>query len=484
MISTDLHPDKTPVSENLQTDIDRIWKKQQACKRVIRRTSAEDRVAKLNKISTWLKDNREKIIQALQADFRKPVEEIDLTEIWVVQLELKHARRHLKRWMRPKPVRRTLPTLTGKSWIQYEPMGVVLIISPWNYPLNLTLGPLASAIAAGNCVMIKPSEFTPNASCLIHDMIRELFPEEEIAVIEGDHRVAMALQEKPFDHIFFTGSPDTGKKVMRAAAEHLSSVTLELGGKSPAIIDETARLGDAAKKIIYGKFLNSGQTCIAPDYLIVQDSVHDEFVRLLGMEINRMFGATREDRQATPDFGRIVHQKHMKKLTEVLNAARSAGAECRAGGESVVENNWMSPTILTGVTPDNPIMREELFGPLLPVIPYSTLDEAIKIIQTISKPLALYVFSQDKKSIKKVLTETSAGGTCINDVVMHFLQMNLPFGGVNHSGIGKGHGVYGFEAFSNQRAVFRQSRYNPILLILPPYNRVKRQILKLIVKYL
>lgn len=469
--------------KEIQARINELWDKQQARKSLVNRSTPEERILKLKRMLHWIQDNRSRIHEAVSGDFKKPLEEVDLTEIWMNTTELKFAIRNLKKWLRPKPVRRTLATISTKSWIQYEPKGVVLIIAPWNYPLNLSIGPLVSAIAAGNCVIIKPSEFTPNASGILNEMVTELFPEDEVAVAEGDYRVAEALQEKPFNHVFFTGSPAVGKKVMNAASKHLSSITLELGGKSPTIVDKSARIEDSAKKIVYGKFLNCGQTCIAPDYILVHEEVHDNLVAALKNEVVRVFGQSAKERESSASYARLVHERHFDGIKRTLDDTIDQGGHIEIGGESTKGSLWFSPTVITGVSPKSPIMKNEIFGPLLPVIKYGSLDTAISIIESIPKPLALYIFSQDEGVICRLLAETSAGGTCINDTVLHFLQMNLPFGGVNNSGIGKAHGWFGFEAFSNRRAVLRQSRFSPIMFITPPYNTFKRKLIRLVLKY-
>ncbi len=470
--------------KDIQSRINEIWNKQQARQSLVNRSSAEERILKLKRMLNWIQENRSRVHEAVSSDFKKPLEEVDLTEIWMNTTELKFAIRNLRKWMRPKSVRRTLATISAKSWIQYEPKGVVLIIAPWNYPLTLSIGPLVSAIAAGNCAIIKPSEFTPNASRILNEMVTELFPEDEVAVIEGDYHVAEALQEKPFNHVFFTGSPEVGKKVMNAASKHLASVTLELGGKSPTIVDKTARIHDAVKKIVYGKFLNSGQTCIAPDYLLAHEDIHDELVGALKNEIDRVFGKTAKERENSTSFGRLVHNRHFNSLKTAAENTLEKGGILEIGGDTDEESKWFSPTVISNISPNSPIMDNEIFGPILPIIKYSTIDLAISIIESNPKPLALYIFSQDEGIIQRLLTETSAGGTCINDTVMHYLQMNLPFGGVNNSGIGKAHGWFGFEAFSNRRAVLRQSRFSPIMLITPPYNSFKRKLIRIVLKYL
>ncbi len=467
----------------LSDRIDRVFTAQQNNKHLIANTGAGERIAKLNRVLDWLHSNSDRIKQALADDFSKPASEVDLTEIWLATSEIKHAIRHLKKWLRPKPVSPTLPTITTRAWIQYEPRGVVMIISPWNYPFNLTIGPLASALAAGNCIFIKPSELTPASSRLMGEMVETLFPENEVALFEGEKEVAVELLKKPFDHIFFTGSPETGKKVMRAAAEHLTSVTLELGGKSPTIIDETAHLTDAARKIIWGKFLNCGQTCIAPDYLLVHESIENALIEALKREIKRAFGDEEADRKTSPDYARLVNGHHFQRLNDLLEEAVERGAKIEIGGDRDEKDRYLSPTILSHVDAETRIMNEEIFGPLLPVIPYRSLDEVFNIINARPKPLALYIFSNNKRDTQRILANTTSGGSCINEVAFQYSHLNLPFGGVNNSGIGNAHGFYGFKAFSHERAILKHSRFSPLKLIFPPYTGMVKKLIKFVTRY-
>ena len=447
-------------------------------------TSAAERISRLRKLQTHILANREKIQRALHMDFRKPAGEVDITEIYVVLSEIRHVIRHLKRWMRPSRVRPTLAMSSTRSKIHYEPRGVVLIMAPWNYPFNLSMGPLVSAIAAGNCAIIKPSEYTPHTSSLIKQIVSAVFEPQEVAVVEGDVEVGKALLELPFDHIFFTGSPEVGKIVMGAAARHLTSVTLELGGKSPVIVGETANIDDAAQKIVAGKFANCGQTCIAPDYLLVARKVLPQLVNSLKLHIENAYGKDDAERQASVDFARIVSQKHFARLKGLLDDALSNAASVEIGGMTDPGERYIAPTILTDVSHDDVLMSEEVFGPILPVLAVDDTEEAIRIIQKKAKPLALYVFSRDQAEIDNVIGKTSAGGSCINEVAIQFLHLNLPFGGVNNSGIGNSHGFYGFKAFSHERAVLRHHRFSPLKLLYPPYEGLTKKLIDLTVKYL
>ena len=440
-------------------DIDRLYAKLQSHRPAVAATSASDRIRKISELRRVVLARRDEIREALWADYRKPSAEVDLSEIFPVVGEARHAARHLKKWMRPRRVPAPLTLLGTRSRIVYQPKGVVLIISPWNFPINLTLGPLVSAIAAGNCAMIKPSEMTPNASACMKRLLAEVFDESEVAVIEGDAAVAEALLRKRFDHIFFTGSPAVGKIVMKAAAEHLTSVTLELGGKSPVIVDRTADVDEAVQKIAWGKAMNSGQVCIAPDYILVDESVRAAFVEKL--------------RAVKPDEGSLlVNERHAARIQKLAPNVP-------------VEGRRLPLTVLENVSLDAPVMQEEIFGPLLPVIPYRDLGEALQIINEREKPLVLYLFSRERRVIDRVLRETRAGGTVINDTLIHFYQLNLPFGGVGNSGVGKGHGFFGFQAFSNPRGVLEQpTRFSGIQLLYPPYTAFKRKLIDFVVRFL
>jgi aldehyde dehydrogenase (NAD+) len=447
-------------------------------------SSAQDRIAKLKKIRKWIYTNRQTLRDALYADLGKPELESDLWEGHVVITEISHAIRHLKKWMRKKYVKRTLLLASTRSYIQYKPAGVVLIIAPWNFPFMLTLGPLISAIAAGNCIIIKPSEIAVHTSKLINDMIMELFPENEISVVAGDKYTAQELLKKPFDHIFFTGSIEVGKLVMKSAAENLSTITLELGGKSPVIVDESANIRDTAGKLVWSKFSNSGHACIAPDYVLVAENVEKKLLFEMKNAMHRLFGQTQQERHYSPDLARIIDIHHFDRLAGLLDNAVNSKAEVFIGGHMNKADKYIEPTILTGVNENDLIMKEEIFGPLLPVISYDDLNSAIACVNKRTKPLAIYIFSKNRKNIDYILKNTYAGGGCINDVLTQFIHPNLPFGGVNHSGIGNAHGFAGFKAFSHEQAIVRNSKFSTIKLIIPPYNRLKRFIAEVVYRYL
>ena len=461
--------------------LEALFARQQGARWRVAATSADQRRAKLRALLEALMARRAEAQAALAADFGKAPEEVDLSELYPVICELKDALRHLPRWMKPRKVPTPIGLFGAAGTIRQEPKGVVLIISPWNYPIYLTLGPLVSALAAGNCVIIKPSEFTPHTTAFLRSLLAGLFPEEEVALVEGDAEAAQALLTLPFDHVFFTGSPAVGRVVMKAAAEHLASVTLELGGKSPVLVDADANLQEAARKIAWGKCLNAGQTCVAPDYVLVHERVHDALVEELKKAISRFYGGDAAARNASPDFARIINERHHARLLGLLRDSQGITV---FGGEVEAASRYLSPTLLTEVDPASPIMQEEIFGPLLPILKVATMDVAVAFVNARPKPLALYVFSGSNDRAEDLITRTTAGGGCINDTVMHFIHTGLPTGGVNTSGFGKAHGFYGFEAFSNSRGTLRQrTRYSAIQLMYPPYTGFVRRMIDLTLKY-
>ncbi len=461
--------------------IEALFARQQTARWRVAATSADQRKAKLRALLEAVMAQRAEAQAALAADFRKAPEEVDLTELYPVIGEIKDALRHLPRWMKPRKVPTPIGLFGSASTIRYEARGVVLIISPWNYPINLTLGPLVSALAAGNCVIIKPSEFTPHTTAFLRQLLAGLFPEEEVALVEGDAEAAQALLALPFDHVFFTGSPAVGKVVMRAAAEHLASVTLELGGKSPVLVDADANLEEAARKIAWGKCLNAGQTCLAPDYVLVHERVHDSLVEELKKAIIGFYGSDATTRKASPDFARIINERHHARLLRLLRESKGITV---FGGEVDAAMNYISPTLMTEVDPASPLMQEEIFGPVLPILKVADMDAAVAFVNARAKPLALYVFSGNTHQAEGLIARTTAGGGCINDTVIHFAHTGLPSGGVNTSGFGKAHGFYGFEAFSNARGTLRQhTRFSAIQLMYPPFTGFVRKLIDLTLKY-
>lgn len=444
---------------------------------VLRREPASDRKKRLHALRRWILDHRADIHAAVFADLGKPPVETDATEIFHVLNEIKVAVRSLREWSEPQPMPTPFYMAGTQAWIQCEPKGVCLITATWNYPFSLAVGPMVSALAAGNSVILKPAEATPAVSALIKKMCSEIFDPSIATACEGGVEISQALLALPFNHIFFTGSTGVGKIVMKAAAEHLSSVTLELGGKSPAIICGSANLTDAAERIAVGKFVNNGQTCIAPDYVLVDEKIADEFVRRLIAITGKLF-SPEGDFQTSPSYGRIVDTAHFTRLRNLILDAVEAGAIIEWQGPYDQRTRFMHPVILTHVPPHSRLMQQEIFGPVLPVIPYHDLGDAIRIVNEKPKALAVYVFTSSEKVRDQVLRETSSGTACINDCAIQFLHHHLPFGGINNSGIGKSHGHFGFLAFSNQKAVLKQKRgFTAVKLFYPPYTGRTRRIM-------
>jgi aldehyde dehydrogenase (NAD+) len=436
-------------------DMQAVFERQAATALRLRSSTAPERIAKIRRLRDAVIAHTEDWYRAAHADFKKPQAEVDLAEILPVCVEANHAIRHLEKWMKPKRVWPTLLTLGMRSHVQYVPRGRCLIIGPFNYPVNLTLGPLVSAIAAGNTAILKPSELTPHLSALICKVVREVFTEDEVAIFEGEAHVSQALLALPFDHVFFTGSPAIGRYVMGAAAKHLGSVTLELGGKSPTIVDETADLQLAAANVMWAKFSNSGQTCIAPDHVYVHENVKEAWVGCCREQLTKAYGNSLADQGSSPDLAHIVNARHTSRIKALLDDAKSHGARTLTGGEVSEADCFIQPTLLDRVPDQSSIMQEEIFGPLLPIISYRHIDEVIARINEGQKPLALYIYSRNNARIDQVLTQTVSGGACVNHALMQFLHGNLPFGGINNSGIGNAHGHYGFKAFSHERGVVR-----------------------------
>lgn len=454
-------------------DLTKLFDKQ--CKRSheLRTESIKKRKERLRKLKKWILDNRGKIQEALYKDFKKPPSETDLTEIATILLEINHNLSKMDEWARDERVDGHITFLGSKAYVQYEPKGVCLIIAPWNYPFQLMLNPLISAIAAGNTAILKPSEITTNNAALVSEMVNELFDESEVAVIEGGVQVTTDLLELPFDHIFFTGSPNVGKIIMQAAAKNLTSVTLELGGKSPVIVDESANLKDAASRIAWGKLLNNGQTCVAPDYMLVHSSIKDKLVVAIKEEMIKQFGEGNDDFQKSDSYARIVNDRHYERLSSIIEDSINQGFDILYGGKTNSEDRFISPTIIDGF--EGRLAEDELFGPVMGLKTFDNLDEVVEIVNSKPKPLSLYVFSRRKKNKKFLLDRLSAGTVAINDTVQQQSHPNLPFGGVNNSGIGKSHGKYGFLAFSNEKAVLVQrSGLTNISMLRPPYGKAKK----------
>jgi len=467
-------------NEQLKSQIDDVFKRQQCHALGLRKSDYRQRLEVLSRFETAFRNAQEKIYQSAADDFSKPAAEVDMSEIMVVLAELKHVRKNLKKWMKPTSVMPTATMFGTSSKIIKEPKGVTLVVSPWNYPFNLTFGPMIWSIAAGNTVIIKPSEMTPNMSAVIAEIVEEAFEPEEVSLFQGEAAVASYLTSLPFDHIFFTGSPAVGKHVMAAAAKNLTSVTLELGGKSPVIVDKTVNLKKAVQSISWGKFSNNGQTCIAPDYLYVHESVKDEFVREMMDCVQKQYGLG-QDAKNNGDYCQVVNDNHYHRISRLLDDAVSSGGQVLTGGQTSDDDRFIAPTLIEGMSTDSAIMDEEIFGPLLPIITYTDIDQVIHYVNSKPKPLALYIYSTDKLVIHKILNETSAGDTCVNQAMMHFLHHNLPFGGVNNSGIGKSGGVWGFNAFTHERSVL-VDKFSSASMLHPPYTPKVQKLIKMAMK--
>ena len=468
------------LNEQVKNQIDDVFARQQCYALELRKSDYKQRLAVLDRFEQAFRESEEKIYQSAADDFSKPQAEVDMSEIMAVLAELKHVRKNLKKWMKPVSVMPTASMIGTSSKIVKEPKGVTLVVSPWNYPFNLTFGPMIWSIAAGNTVIIKPSEMTPNMSAVIADIVERAFRPEEVSLFQGEADVASYLTALPFDHIFFTGSPAVGKHVMAAAAKNLTSVTLELGGKSPVIVDKSVNIKKAVQSIAWGKFSNNGQTCIAPDYLYVHESVKDQFVSELTACVEKQYGLGTNAKD-NGDYCKVVNTSHYNRINRLLDDAKSKGGKLITGGQIDDAGRFIAPTLIEGMASDSAIMEEEIFGPLLPVITFSNIEEVIDVVNSKPKPLALYIYSTDKRNIDKVLCETSAGDTCVNQTMMHFLHHNLPFGGVNNSGIGKSGGVWGFNAFTHERSVLND-KFSSTSMLHPPYTPKVRKLIKMAIK--
>ena len=439
------------------------------------RTGAKERAERLGRLRDAIVERREALYTAMKEDFRKPAAEVETTEVLMVLMELEHAIKHLARWMKPRRAATPLMLTGTRSQVRYEPKGVVLVISPWNYPFQLALAPLIAAVAAGNCVCLKPSEKTPRTAEFLARLIQDVFDPAEVVVVQGGAAESQALLELPFDHFFFTGGARVGRRVMEAAARHLAGVTLELGGKSPVVVDDTADLKASAERIVFGKFINAGQTCVAPDYVLVAAAREEELLGHLRAAIEASYGKTEEARRVSADFCRMVDDAQFSRVNGMMSRSVSQGARVVVGGAVDAPSRYIAPTVLADVKPDSAIMEEEIFGPVLPVLRFDTLDDAVRLIRERPKPLALYIFSQDSGHVERLLADTSAGGTCVNTVVMHLTSAELPFGGVGESGQGSYHGEFGFRTFSHERAVLHQGPLFLLKNFFPPYSDKSRR---------
>ena len=418
------------------------------------------RQQQLTKLKNAIGQRSSAIVEALAQDLGKPTFEAYL-ELAVLK-DINHALKNLPRWMKPKSLKTGIELFPSSAKLQPEPLGVVLIIGAWNYPFSLIISPLIGAIAAGNCIVLKPSEFAPHISQVLTELIRDTFPPEYIAIQEGGVEVAQELLEIKFDHILFTGSTNIGRIVMEAAAKNLTPVTLELGGKSPCLVDTNINVREAAKRITWGKFLNAGQTCIAPDYILVNREIKADLIREMKRCLNDFFG---DNPASSPDYGRIINSKQFERLRRLLTDGTIV-----IGGESNAAEKYIAPTILNDVSVDAPIMQEEIFGPILPVLEYQHLAEAIAFVNSKPKPLALYFFSRDRDKQEQVLQQTSSGGVCLNETMMHSAVRDLPFGGVGNSGMGAYHGKVSFDTFSHYKSVVTRPFWGDLNWRYAPYQ--------------
>lgn len=461
-------------------EILRIYDAQQKNLLKLKNTSVDDRLKKIKLLEKVVLDNRKKIQEALYNDFKKGALQTDFSEIYPVVAEARLYKSKLPEWAATQEVDTPLTFIGSTAKIVYEPKGRVLILTPWNYPFQIPLKNMIAAVAAGNAVIIKPSEFTPHTAEMVAAIVKEVFSENEVAVVMGDHTVSQQLMDLRFDHIHFTGSPAVGKLIMRKASETLTAVTLELGGKSPTIIDETANLKKAARNLMWAKYLNSGQTCIASDYVFVHASKKDEFIQQMKEQTLKAFGP---NAQNTDSYCRIVNAKHFARIKRLLDDAIAKGAKLEDGGYTDASDNYFAPTLLTNITPDMALMQEEIFGPVLPVLTYNHIDEVISHINKNEKPLALYIYSSKNKNQEYIINNTTSGAVGINESLIQNSHPELPFGGVNNSGIGKSHGHWGFKEFSNEKPVVKAWNA-PSDLLTPPFGKVSQLLVDSMLKYL
>lgn len=441
-----------------------------------------ERYKRLKRLKKAIEHFRDEIRSAVYKDFRKHANEVDSTEILPSIIEIKYAMRNLRNWTKDKRVGTPMALLGTHSKIVHEPKGVSLIIAPWNFPFLLTIAPLVGALAAGCPVILKPSENTGYTSEVLDKLIKETFDEKEVAIVQGGVQASTELLNLPFNHIYFTGSPAVGKIIMKAASQHLASVTLELGGKSPVIVDKTANLNKAASRIVWGKLLNAGQVCIAPDYLLVHKDVKSRLVELMRDKIADYYSS---DPKTSKSFARIVNVRHFDRIDALLKDAVEKDGKFEYGGKVDQSENYIEPTIISALSADAKLMNEEIFGPVLPILEFSDIKEVPGIIQQKEKALAMYIFSSSKKNTDFLIRNTSAGGTAINHCIIHNVNPNLPFGGVNNSGIGKGLGHHGFLAFTNERGVLKQALpLSTSDLLAPPYTPFKAWLVMITEKWM
>ncbi|KMT21144.1 aldehyde dehydrogenase [Clostridium cylindrosporum] len=430
------------------------------------------RISSLIKLKNGICRYEDAIFDALKRDLGKSKAESYMTEIGFVLDEINFVIKNLRKWSKPKRVKTSISQIPGKSYIYREPYGKVLIMSPWNYPFQLSIAPLIGAIAGGNCAVIKPSEYSTYTSSLLKSLIEEVFESEYVKVIEGGREINQRILKEKFDYIFFTGSVEVGKIVMQAASSSLTPLTLELGGKSPCIVDRECNISTAAKKIAWGKFINSGQTCVAPDYLVIHKDVKSKFIECFKENIKKFYG---DNPIKSSDYSKIINIKHFERLESYLNTGNIL-----VGGELDVKNRKISPTLIDNISMEDNIMKEEIFGPILPIIEYEDVNEAISFIIEMPKPLALYLFTDNKSIEKKILNEVSFGGGCVNDTIIHLASSHMPFGGVGNSGIGSYHGKFSYDTFTHSKSILKKYNFFDTNLRYPPYKGKLEKIKKIL----
>lgn len=444
--------------------------------------SIERRIQALKHLEKHILDSREKISQALQTDFRKPSYETDTSEILTCLIELRIAIRNLRQWIKPQLVKTPLELTGTKHYIRYEPKGVVLIISPWNYPVHLSLMPLIAAWSAGNRVVLKPSEYCPNCALVIKEIVEICFSDDEVTVVNGDHEIAEELVALPFHHIYFTGSANTAKKVLHAAANNLTPVTLELGGKTPVLIDGTVSIPSIIKDVVYAKCLNAGQSCVAPDFILLPEGKQEIFAMEWNNAIRQLYGNAM---LSNPDYCGIIHEKHYRKLLDLVQECLDQGAQTIEPIEHDPIQRKLKPILLLNSQWHHASMQDEIFGPVLPVIEYNNIQDVILQLRKMNRPLTLYVFSRKSSCIRHILDQVRSGGVTVNNCLLNYCNFHLPFGGDLQSGHGFNHGKFGFETFSHKRSISIQGKFiNPLRFFYPPFDAIRQKTKNIAIKIL
>lgn len=464
-----------------QPSLESIFAQLQASAPVLGRRRAAERIARLRSLKKALHAHRAEAHAALRADLHRAEPDTDLNELLPVTSTIDYVVKHLRTWMRPEKHGLPITLIPGSAEVVYESKGAVLIVSPWNFPINLCLVPLVYAVAAGNSVALKPSELSPATSAFLTKLIASVFPPEEVQVVEGGVEVAKGLLDQPWNHLFFTGSPKIGSQVMATAARHLTSVTLELGGKSPVIVHPKFGAETAGNRVAWAKGLNAGQVCIAPDYALVRKDQREAFIAGFQTGVRQYYGARPAE---NPDFAHIVHERHWDRLEAWVEEARAGGAEIWQIDRPDRSSKYYPLTLIWDAPKDIELSCSEIFGPILPVYTYIETADAIAHVESGSRPLVLYQLSHDRAWSDGITAATRAGATVINDFFLHYMHPSLPFGGVNTSGIGKSHGLWGFREFTNARSIYRRGRWSPTMLLAPPYTDWKRKLIAMVARWL